>query len=85
MSLRSAFGNNGILLAGILLFAGWTAYTLLNVYNSMGTISLENWAGQHGVGGLFGLAALLLLLGYSLTVYGTLSEPEPAPQEWPPE
>lgn len=85
MSLRTASQNNGILLAAILLFSGWTVYTFVNVYNSMGALTLGNWVGQHGVGGLFGLVGLLVILGLSVTVYGSLSETEPTPQEWPPE
>ncbi|WP_426963810.1 hypothetical protein [Haloparvum alkalitolerans] len=85
MSMRTAYEQNKFVLVGALLFAGWTALTLLNVANSMGSISTSNWVGQHGIGGIVGIAALLVILAFTLTAYGTLAEPEPAPAEWPPE
>lgn len=83
--MRSAYGQNKFVLAGILLFAGWTVLTLLNVVNSMGSIMSNTWVGQHGVGGLVGIVALLVILAYLLSAYGALAESEPAPSEWPPE
>lgn len=83
--MRTAYGQNKFVLAGILLFGGWTVLTLLNVANSMGSITSNSWVGQHGVGGLVGIVALLVILGLLLSAYGGLAESDPGPTEWPPE
>ncbi|WP_458261322.1 hypothetical protein [Haloparvum sp. AD34] len=85
MSMRNAFQHNKFVLGGVVAFAIWTVLTFINVATSMGPLTLDNWVGQHGVGGVIGLVALAIVIGLALTTYGTLAEDDPAPEEWPPE
>ncbi|MFQ3320296.1 MAG: hypothetical protein ACI8UR_000909 [Natronomonas sp.] len=85
MSMRTAARQNKVVLAGLLLFAGWVALTALNVFNSTTASSLGSWVGQHPTGGVVGILALLFILALTVGVYGELAESDPAPEEWPPE
>lgn len=83
--MRNAFQHNKFVLVGVVAFAVWTLLTFINVATSMGPLTLENWVGQHGLGGVIGLIALAIIFGLAVTTYGSLSEVDPAPEEWPPE
>lgn len=85
MGIRTASQQNSLLLAALLLFIGWIALTGLNVISSAGALTLDNWVGQHGVGGVIGVIALLFILALAVGVFGELGESEPAPEEWPPQ
>lgn len=85
MGLRTASQQNGLLLAGLLLFIGWGALTALNVATSAGPIAADWWVGQHGVGGVVGAVVLLALVGFAVALAGELSEEGPEPDEWPPQ
>jgi len=84
MSLRTASRQNGVLFAGLVFALGWVSLTLLGVLAETGEISLGNWIGQHGIGGVIGAIALVAIVGLVLSVVGELSETDPAPTEWPP-
>ncbi|MFD1570666.1 hypothetical protein [Halorubrum laminariae] len=85
MSLRTAGRQNGLLTAALLLFVGWTVLTLLNVAASAGPIAASEWIGQHGIGGVVGGVVLLVLIGFTVAVFGELGEQNPEPEEWPPQ
>lgn len=85
MGIRTASRHNGLLTAGLLLFLGWTALTALNVVTNAGPIAADEWVGQHGVGGVVGGVALLILAVFAVGLFGELSESDPEPEEWPPQ
>ncbi|MDZ5810619.1 hypothetical protein U4E84_04570 [Halorubrum sp. AD140] len=85
MGIRTGAQQNTLLLAALLLFGGWTALTLLDVVTSAGPLTLGNWVGQHGIGGLVGAIALLFILAFTVGVFGELGEADPTPDEWPPQ
>ncbi|QLK26315.1 hypothetical protein HYG81_01435 [Natrinema zhouii] len=85
MGIRTAIDHNPLLAFGLLIAAGWTVLVGLQIFTVMGSVTGGNWVGRHGLGGLMGLIVLAVFLGVVIAAFGALSEPEPAPEEWPPE
>ncbi|MEM4781286.1 MAG: hypothetical protein QXG03_06990 [Halalkalicoccus sp.] len=84
MALKTAIEHNPVLTIAFLLFGGWLALTTLSVASSMGALG-GGWVGHSGVGGLFGLAVMLVLGILLVYLYAELAEADPAPETFPPE
>ncbi|SEV84955.1 hypothetical protein [Natrinema salifodinae] len=85
MGIRTAVDQNPLLAFGLLFIAGWAVFVGSHIISVMGSITGGDWVGRHGLGGLMGLLVLAIFLGIVIAAFGALSEPEPAPNEWPPE
>lgn len=87
MSMRTALGQARWVTFGVLAALAWTA---LITYEVATTFDWAAWSpgafeGQTAVGGIAGVAVLVLLLGLLVVLYSELTETDPAPQAWPPE
>lgn len=85
MGLRTALEHNALVAFGLLFATGWTLLIGLTVVGQMGPLTTGDWVGQHGFGGLMGLIVMGTFLVLVLLAFGSLGEPDPAPEEWPPE
>ena len=85
MALRTALDQNPVLVAGFVLFGAWIALTTVNVAGSIDSITGTDWIGPTGASGLVGLAVMLVLGIGIVYLYVALSEPDPAPESFPPE
>jgi hypothetical protein len=85
MALKTALEHNPVLTVGFVLAGAWIALTTLNVVSSMGALTLGDWVGHSGVGGLFGLGVMFVLGVLLLYLYAELAETDPAPETFPPE
>jgi hypothetical protein len=81
MGLRTAFTQSRIVTLGIFAAAIWVLLSMLQVYGRLGPLS-SGGVGQAPISGLVGLLVLGGLLALLLTLYGELSETEPAPEPW---
>jgi hypothetical protein len=81
MGLRTALTQARIVTIGVFFAAIWVVLTMLQVYGRMGPLS-SGGVGQTPISGLLGLVVLGGLLALLLTLYGELSEAEPAPEPW---
>lgn len=85
MGIRTALDHNSVITFALIFVGVWIALIGLQVVNEMGPVTIGDWVGQHGVGGLMGLLALAIVLGLLIVLFGELGTSEPAPEEWPPE
>ena len=86
MALRTALQMSKVLVIGVLLFAGWLLLTVMQVFETMGSITLGNEViGQGGASGIVGLLVMAVLAGLLLFLYSELGETDPAPEPFPPE
>lgn len=82
MGIRTAFSQARIVTIGVFFAAIWVILTMLQVYNRMGPLSSGSGVGQTPISGVIGLIVLGGLLALLLTLYGELSEADPAPEPW---
>jgi len=86
MALRTALETNKMVVAAVLLFAGWMAITALQVFETMNAVTLGNEViGQGGMSGVIGLLVMAGTGGLLLLLYSELGETDPAPEPFPPE
>lgn len=85
MGTRTAIEHNPVIAFGLLLAVGWVVLVGLNVFNGMGSLTIGDWVGRHGLGGFVGLFVMFVFLLLVIVILGELGEPDPAPDEWPPE
>lgn len=86
MSLRTAGKQSPVLLAAILLFAGWVVLSVLRIFNTIPSIwSGGDFVGQSSLSGLVGLAVLFVFIGLLIALYSALEETSPMPERFPPE
>ena len=92
MSVRTAIRQNALVTFSLFFTGMWVGLTALHVANRIANplaANVELFGEGHAVGqtfvpGLIGLLVLAILLGAMLTVYGEVSEAEPAPDTFPP-
>jgi len=81
MGVRTALTQSRFATLGVFAAAIWVVLTMLQVYGRLGPLS-SGGVGQTPIAGLVGLVVLGGLLALLLTLYGELSETEPAPEPW---
>lgn len=75
-----------LLVFGVLLAAGWLLLNVMQVFETMGSITLGNEViGQGGASGIVGLLVMAVLAGLLLFLYSELGETDPSPEPFPPE
>lgn len=81
MGVRTALTQSRIVTLGVVAAAIWVLLTILQVYGRLGPLS-SGGVGQTPISGVIGLVVLGGLLALLLTLYGELSETDPAPEPW---
>lgn len=86
MGLRTALEQSKILTFVTLAAFAWLFFTLLTVVRDVRWLELasSNYIGYSAAGGALGAIVLLIMLGILVTLYGGVSESDPAPSNWPP-
>jgi len=87
MSMRTALRQTRWVTFGVLAAVVWTLLITFEVATAFDWTAFSPGAfvGQTAVGGIAGVAVLVLLLGLLVVLYSELTETDPAPQAWPPE
>ncbi|MFB6206776.1 MAG: hypothetical protein ABEJ05_09665 [Haloglomus sp.] len=85
--MRDALRRTRWITFGVLVATGWTLLVALDVATAFQWTEWPpgQFVGPTAVGGIVGLVVLAALVGLLVTLYGELTEVEPAPQAWPPE
>lgn len=85
--MRTALRDTPWITVGILAAAVWLLLVGYEVATSFDwtEVTVQNFLGQAAVSGVVGLVVMAVVLGLVVVLYAELTEPEPAPETWPPE